>query len=38
MHTILQEEYGWCEPNTYGKLREMANEYILAKAKELNLL
>ena len=37
VYTILQEEYGWCEADTYGKLREMANKYMLARAKELNI-
>ncbi|XP_065917967.1 general transcription factor 3C polypeptide 5-like [Dysidea avara] len=35
--SVCNEEYGWCEADTYGKLREMANKYMLARAKELNI-
>ena len=32
MYTILQEEHEWCETDTYRKLKELANEYMLARA------
>ena len=35
---IIQEDNGWCSPGTYEKLRALANKFMLARAKEINII
>ena len=32
---FAQEENGWCEDETYDKLRALANRFLIARVKEL---